>query len=195
MRMKKSMRVKKSARVKKSPRSTGMIGPRMIWLAVIGVMGAAVLIGARQSSQPTDTGAVDARAESVAASQAQAKAAASAAEEVPVAALAANATVTGLPVESAKGLVPTAAPVTISGCLEQADETFRLKDTAGADAPKSRSWKSGFLKKGPASIAIVDAPKKLKLPDHVGQRVSVTGMLVDHEMQVRSLQRVRTSCI
>jgi len=195
MRMKKSMRVKKSARVKKSPRSTGMIGPRMIWLAVIGVMGAAVLIGARQSSQPTDTGAVNARAESVAAAQAEAKAAASAAEEVPVAALAANATVTGLPVESAKGLVPTAAPVTISGCLEQADETFRLKDTAGADAPKSRSWKSGFLKKGPASIAIVDAPKKLKLPDHVGQRVSVTGMLVDHEMQVRSLQRVRTSCI
>ncbi len=195
MRMKKSMRVKKSARVKKSPRSTGMIGPRMIWLAVIGVMGAAVLIGARQSSQPTDIGAVNARAESVAAAQAQAKAAESAAEEVPVAALAANATVTGLPVESANGLVPTAAPVTISGCLEQADETFRLKDTAGADAPKSRSWKSGFLKKGPASIAIVDAPKKLKLPDHVGQRVSVTGMLVDHEMQVRSLQRVRTSCI
>ena len=109
MRMKKSMRVKKSARVKKSPRSTGMIGPRMIWLAVIGVMGAAVLIGARQSSQPTDTGAVDARAESVAVAQAQAKAAASAVEEVPVAALAANATVTGLPVESAKGLVPTAA--------------------------------------------------------------------------------------
>jgi hypothetical protein len=195
MRMKKSMRVKKSARVKKSPRSTGRVGPRMIWLAVIGIMGAAVLIGARQSSQPTDTGAVNARAESVAAAQAQAKAAASAVEEVPVAALAANATVTGLPVESAKGLVPTAAPVTISGCLEQADETFRLKDTAGADAPKSRSWKSGFLKKGPASIALVDAPKKLKLPDHVGQRVSVTGMLVDHEMQVRSLQRVRTSCI
>ena len=89
---------------------------------------------------------------------------------------------------------PKAAPVTLSGCLEQTDETFRLKDTTGADAPKSRSWKSGFLKKGSATIALVNAPKKLKLPDHVGQRVSVTGLLVDREMQVRSMQRVSASC-
>jgi hypothetical protein len=86
------------------------------------------------------------------------------------------------------------APVTITGCLERVDETFRLKDTAGADAPKSRSWKSGFLKKGSASIEVVDASKRLKLPDHVGQRVSVTGVLVNREMQVRSMQRVATSC-
>jgi hypothetical protein len=90
--------------------------------------------------------------------------------------------------------VPKPAPVTISGCLERSDETFRLKDTAGADAPKSRSWKSGFLKKGSASIAVVDASHRLKLPDHVGQRVSVTGSLVDREMQVRSLQRIAASC-
>jgi hypothetical protein len=84
--------------------------------------------------------------------------------------------------------------VTITGCLERADETFRLKDTAGVDAPKSRSWKSGFLKKGSASIEVVDAANRLRLPDHVGRRVSVTGTLVDREMRVRSLQRVAASC-
>jgi hypothetical protein len=99
------------------------------------------------------------------------------------------------PAESAtKAAEPNGAPVTITGCLERADETFRLKDATGVDAPRSRSWKSGFLKKGSASIEIVDAANGLKLPDHVGQRVSVTGTLTDRAMQGRSLQRVAASC-
>ena len=98
-------------------------------------------------------------------------------------------------VSPVQGPAATLTPVTITGCLERADETtFRLKDTIGADAPKSRSWKSGFLKRNAASIELVDAAHRLKLPDHVGQKVSVTGTLVDREMQVRSLQRVATSC-
>jgi hypothetical protein len=87
-----------------------------------------------------------------------------------------------------------AAPVTITGCLERDDETFRLKDTTGVNAPTARSWKSGFLKKKAASIEVIDAAHRLKLTDHVGQRVSVTGVLVDREMQVRSLQRVASTC-
>jgi len=63
-----------------------------------------------------------------------------------------------------------------------------------ADASKSRCWRSGFLKKGSTSIEVVDAANRLKLTDHVGQRVSVTGVLVDREIHVRSLQRVATSC-
>ena len=84
--------------------------------------------------------------------------------------------------------------MTITGCLQRDDQTFRLKDTEGAEAPKSRSWKTGFLKKGSASIEIVDAANRLKLTDHVGQRVSVTGTLVDREMRARSLQRIAPSC-
>jgi hypothetical protein len=90
--------------------------------------------------------------------------------------------------------VEQAEAVTITGCLERDNDTFRLKDTTGLDAPKARSWKSGFLKKGSASIEIVDAANRVKLPNHVGQRVSITGMLVEREMQVRSLQRVAASC-
>jgi hypothetical protein len=41
---------------------------------------------------------------------------------------------------------------------------------------------------------VVDPANRVRLRDHVGQRVSVTGMLMDREMQVRSLQRVSSSC-
>jgi hypothetical protein len=86
------------------------------------------------------------------------------------------------------------APVTITGCLERSDTTFRLTETAGMDAPKSRSWKRGFLKKGMTPVEVVDAANRLHLSNHVGQRVSVTGLLVDREMTLRSLQRVSASC-
>ena len=102
---------------------------------------------------------------------------------------------TGSPVDMASNQpVTMVKPVTITGCLERNDDTFKLKDTSGADAPKSRSWKTGFLKKGSAPIQIVDASHRLKLTDHVGKRVSVTGVLVDREMRARSVQRVAASC-
>ena len=85
------------------------------------------------------------------------------------------------------------ALVTITGCLETDDETFRLSDTEGSDAPKSRSWKTGFLRKRSATVAVVDA-NGVGLPAHVGQRVALTGLLVDRDMRVRSLRRVASSC-
>ena len=95
---------------------------------------------------------------------------------------------------AAQTQVAGTAPVTITGCLERDDETFRLKDTSGEDAPRSRSWRSAFLKKGSAPVEVVDASKRLKLTNHVGQRVSVTGTLGDGEMQIRSLRPIAASC-
>jgi hypothetical protein len=86
------------------------------------------------------------------------------------------------------------ARVTIEGCLERADDTFRLTDTAGTNAPTARSWKSGFLKKRPAAIEVRDSVKRVNLASHVGQRVSVTGTLVDRQMRVGSLQPISLSC-
>jgi hypothetical protein len=86
------------------------------------------------------------------------------------------------------------ARVTIEGCLERADDTFRLTDTAGTNAPTSRSWKSGFLKKRPAAIEVRDSVKRVNLASHVGQRVSVTGTLVDRQMRVGTLQPISLSC-
>ncbi len=87
-----------------------------------------------------------------------------------------------------------AEPVTIVGCLVQNDETFRLKNTAGEDAPKGRSWKSGFLKKSSKTIEVLDERHRLNLASHVGEQVSVTGMLDDKELQGTSLKRVAESC-
>ena len=84
--------------------------------------------------------------------------------------------------------------VTISGCLEQDDERFRLKDTTGDNAPKGRSWRSGFLRRSASTIDVIDQADRHHLPTYVGQRVSVTGMLVDREMQVRSVSIVAESC-
>src|SRR5262245_62088844 len=86
------------------------------------------------------------------------------------------------------------ARVTISGCLQRDDEGFRLRDTVGEAAPKSRSWKSAFLKKRSASLELVDVSNRAQLPNHVGERVSVTGVLQDREVHVHSVRRVAASC-
>ena len=95
---------------------------------------------------------------------------------------------------SAAASAKAAAPVTLAGCLQRNDQTLRLKDTMGADAPKARSWKSGFLKKGSASIDLVDPANRLRLANHVGHRVTVTGTIDHGQMRVRSLQRVSEVC-
>lgn len=90
--------------------------------------------------------------------------------------------------------VENVASVTITGCLEHDEETFWLRDASGVDTPTSRSWKSGFLKKRPSRIEIVDATNALRLPSYVGQRVTASGTLVNREMKTRSLYRVSSSC-
>ena len=95
---------------------------------------------------------------------------------------------------SSSSAVAKSPAVTLTGCLEQHGDEFRLKDAAGADAPKSRSWKSGFLKKSTPTLDVVDASHRLKLKDHVGQRVSVSGVLVEHEVRARTLKNVSSTC-
>ena len=80
------------------------------------------------------------------------------------------------------------ASVTISGCLENENGAFLLTDASGTSAPKSRSWKSGFLKKRTAPIELADGVGTLTLRNHVGRRVAATGTLVDREMRVDSVR-------
>jgi len=194
MRMRKLVRVKKPARVNKSSRFPGAIGRRAIALAVICVIGAAVLIAARQPSDAPEAFRADTKAQPVAPAPGLARkpaAKGSTADAV----MASTLDPVGSGVNGTAPVSPAKpAPVTITGCLERDDNTFRLKDASGENAPKSRSWKSGFLKKSPASLEVVDASHTLKLPSHVGQRVSVTGVIADREMRVRSLQRLAASC-
>jgi hypothetical protein len=82
--------------------------------------------------------------------------------------------------------------VTISGCLDFDGKSAWLKDTSGVDAPRTRGWRSGFLKKRSSRIALVDGPTSAAAYD--GRLVSVTGVLVDGEMRVSSLKPIAGDC-
>jgi hypothetical protein len=83
---------------------------------------------------------------------------------------------------------------TMTGCLVRDDGIFQLKDTDGEHAPKTRSWKSGFIKKSSAAIDLVDTGSRLRLGSHVGYRVSVSGTLTDREMQARTMRATSERC-
>jgi hypothetical protein len=119
-------------------------------------------------------------------------------DSAPRAAATAHAASTPLPAVSKPNVEPKAhaepttpadikneGAVTIGGCLQAGDGSFWLKDTSGEDAPKSRSWKSGFLKKRTGSVQIAN---------YVGQRVTATGTFANRTLQARSVERVAASC-
>jgi hypothetical protein len=115
-----------------------------------------------------------------------------------------SATVTAVPETPTAGPVLASvsavnagpAPVTITGCLEVRvdDDEFRLSETEGADAPKSRSWRTGFLKKRSAPVALVELLDPQALHQQVGKRVAATGLLTSRELKVSSLRVVAPSC-
>jgi hypothetical protein len=177
MPLKKTTRVEKSVPAKKRLRLTGAIGPKGTLIVAGCVMAGGILAAARQPAQPVMT----TRMEPVAAVAASAKG-------VPA------SNPRGTAAEPASSPAAKAAAVTVTGCLDRDGDGFRLKDTSGVEAPRARSWKSGFLKKGSATLDVVDAAHTLKLADQVGRRVSVTGALVDREMRARSVRRVAASC-
>jgi hypothetical protein len=91
-------------------------------------------------------------------------------------------------------VAPQPASVTITGCVGGDGDTFWLKDASGVDAPKSRSWRSGFLTKRPSRIELIDASNSLRLSSQVGRRVAATGILMNRELRARSLRSVAASC-
>ena len=179
-------RGKKSARGKKPISLTSAIGPKATTMVVILVMAGGIMVAARQQQARAKEALAGASRTDVVMTTpepvTQKKAAAgttSATSSVSAAPLTASTAVT---------VTAKAPAVTVTGCLEEHDNAFRLTETAGADAPKSRSWKSGFLKKGAASVNVVDAAKGLNLAGHVGRRVSVTGTLDGRDMSARSMR-------
>lgn len=163
--------------------STRMMGVGAI-VVVFCVMAAAMLLSARETPAPAAGG--DERTDTaVTVAASMTNGAKPAPDARPAATIAADAT---------KSVSAKSSSVTITGCLARTDTAFRLTDTDGSDAPRSRSWKSGFLRKGTASVNVVDPARKLRLATHVGQRVSVTGVLEDREMQVRSLRQIAPAC-
>jgi hypothetical protein len=96
---------------------------------------------------------------------------------------------------TASAASPSSA-VTVTGCLEISTDgnEFRLADTEGADAPKARSWRTGFMKKRTAPVALIGIADPLALKNSIGRRVAATGVLTSRELQVSSVRVVRSYC-
>jgi hypothetical protein len=201
---------KRTARVTKSPRAWLALDRRVAVLGVICGMGAVGLMASRQlppparvitaPPEPAITRPADSNTRDLTLSAVPTLGLVTSTRVAPVteAAMAtetARATETAEAAESsATANDESAAPVTITGCLERGDETFWLKNATGAGTPTSRSWKSGFLKRRTPPIEVVDATNALRLSRYVGQRIAATGTLVDREMQTRTLRSVAASC-
>jgi hypothetical protein len=182
------VKVKKAAQTKKAPRGkkpmglTSALGPKATTMVVIVVIAGAIMVASRQQQAKAK--------ERLGAAPADVVLTADPAAAKKDANTAAGATMAA-PVVATTGVSAAAkAPITVSGCLERTDDGYRLKDTTGAEAPKARNWKSGFLKKSSATLDIVDAGRTLQLADHVGRRVSLTGMVTEREMRARSIRRL-----
>lgn len=189
----------------KKMRLTGITRAALVGVVLVGLVAAAMAIGrrgpavlAKMTTAASAAQAAPTPAEKRA-SVPQAQAAGRVKQTTPARAAAATPAKPSLVMASATtpaaGAAVNAAAasvevITLTGCLQHDDGSFQLKDTAGDDAPKSRSWKSGFMKKRAASVEIVDSANRLRLPTHVGQRVSVTGILLDREMRARTVQRL-----
>jgi hypothetical protein len=184
---KKVAKATKSVRGKRTIGLTSAIGPKATTAVVIVVLAGGIWLGSHQrvsAKSRTPVASVEATISDVTPMP-------TAAPSTPAAAKTHDASATSA---SATAKAPKAPVMTLEGCLEQSGDTFHLKNTSGADAPKSRSWKSGFLKKGTATVDLVDVSDSLGLANRVGTRVSVSGTLVDREMQAHSIHRVASSC-
>jgi hypothetical protein len=159
--------------------------PAAIGIIVVCIVGTAILIVAR-SSEPTSAASVTPAVETTAAAPIN--------QAAPVAKTQKPFVLAKAPAAQEPGTVAGAQVATIEGCLIQGDQQFQLKNTSGEDAPKGRSWKSGFLHKGSKTVDVMDPNHRMNLAHHVGERVTITGMLDDRELQGTYLKRVAESC-
>ena len=152
--------------------------------AALAVLLATVQITSAQSKTPVKAPAKAAPAKPAPAKAAPAKAApAKAVAAKPVPAKVAAAPVAVVPVDP--------NTVTMIGCLESDGSNYRLADVQGNQAPKGRSWKTGFITKKTKNIDLVGAPASLKLQDHIGRKVSVSGLKDDDtHLKARTIKQL-----
>ena len=98
-------------------------------------------------------------------------------------------------VSAAEKRAPKSAPVTLTGCLRADGDHYRLTDLHGENAPKSRSWKRGYLKKSTRDYEVISTASGVKLKDHVNHQVTLTGTAESGwQLKARSLKHVSPSC-
>jgi type IV secretory pathway VirB10-like protein len=187
---------RKAAKLRKTAKSMvtdSSVRAGAIIVGVVALLGVAMLIAQHDASNATASAQPSGVVEAASADRTPAT---SASPRVKKASTApdANAPKAAAPPAPVPASAVVSNTITVAGCVERAGGSFRLKDPSGEDAPKARSWKSGFLKKSSKPIALTGVADTNVLASQVGRRVSVTGTLIDDEMRVHSLRRLAASC-
>jgi hypothetical protein len=92
-------------------------------------------------------------------------------------------------------VAPVETGDTLTGCLETDGTSYRIADVEGNQAPKGRSWKTGFITKRAKAIEVVGASSSLNLEGHVGHRISVVGTRDgETHFRARSIKQLAASC-
>jgi hypothetical protein len=92
-------------------------------------------------------------------------------------------------------VVKANSQVSMTGCLRADGGKYMLTHLQGDQAPRARSWKTGFIVKTTKNV-VVSAPKNgVKLQDHIGRQVTIVGMSDgDTHLTARSIKRIAASC-
>ena len=72
---------------------------------------------------------------------------------------------------AAKTTVPSSS---LTGCLQNDGDHFKLTNLPEGQAPKARNWKTGYVTKSTKDVEVTGATS-LKLKDHIGHKVTITG--------------------
>jgi hypothetical protein len=92
---------------------------------------------------------------------------------------------------ASKTAVPSSS---LTGCLEHDGDHFKLTDLPDGQAPKARNWKTAYVTKSKKDVEVTGAAS-LKLKDHVGHKVTITGSRDgDTHVKATSLKMVAKSC-
>jgi hypothetical protein len=89
----------------------------------------------------------------------------------------------------------TAAPgSSLTGCLQNDGDHFKLTNLPDGQAPKARNWKTAYVTKSSKDVEVTGAAN-LKLKDHVGHKVTITGTRDgDTRVKATSLKMVANRC-
>ncbi|HMD35121.1 MAG TPA: hypothetical protein VKH42_09140, partial [Vicinamibacterales bacterium] len=99
------------------------------------------------------------------------------------------------PKAAASSAKAAATTTTMTGCLHADGSKFMLGNVEGANAPKTRNWKTGYVTKTTKDVEVVGASSSLKLKDQVGHKVTVSGTRDgDTHFKAQSIKQVARSC-
>lgn len=89
----------------------------------------------------------------------------------------------------------TAAPASsLTGCLQNDGDHFKLTDLPDGQAPKARNWKTAYVTKSNKAVEVTGATS-LKLKDHIGHKVTIIGTRDgDARVKATSLKMVASRC-